>query len=737
MNFIPIVPQFVNISNRQAKRLKLILFLLFLSHFSVFAQNEVYQKLAAELKKYEIVYSSYSANNYPVLSGNAEIGALTDPLGRGAYNIEINDLYLNKKDRIVGPGMFLQIAAFAGLLPQTYRQNYNLENGILQTEVAYEQGSYKSEMYFSYADRELLVFSLTNTGNIPLVCDLDLGQFKLNLKKHTGTSIYAVSDKDAFTPLEYFLTTNIPFGGFFSETISPYLTVRPAQTLKITLRLRTNANKPMDKSAPADFDKLKADHCGAWLKNWQSMGTIILPEGDYARAFYRSLHWLQCTAGGNNNLPGETQFGVLSSRIAEAYQYRGKAHLNNSSWYQNPFTYGAAGWATFACILFGNEAKAQTMLANMYRPEALTKNDTIMFAVGKRNYNYGKPKGEYVYLERDNPDAFCFAHELFFDRTSKTTFPYDMQIHIQGFAPAMFYQFGKLYNSMSDTVYRALRGSAEFWATMLNYDAERKIYSLPPVLSLTEDLFEADLLDGLLAAKWTLAQAAEMAKTRNVDKDLREKWAKIAQNITFPDRDDVYLEFRNDDGSRRGAGYQGIRGYAYLGFPTLELMKDFPAKKVNKSLDQCWLRNKKGEGMITFIANWFALTDAYWGRAEDANEKMAYSLSQIDESGTAMCEQNGALYYFLTGYASFALVPLSMVLQTVGSEIRVFPAVPKAFQNIEFYNLPTIDGVRVSGIMKNGKTEKITFEKDGKIIKEITSVRKNNFVWKNNKLIEK
>ena len=78
-----------------------------------------------------------------------------------------------------------------------------------------------------------------------------------------------------------------------------------------------------------------------------------------------------------------------------------------------------------------------------------------------------------------------------------------------------------------------------------------------------------------------------------------------------------------------------------------------------------------------------------------------------------------------------------MVLQTVGNEIRVFPAVPKAFQNIEFYNLPTIDGIRVSGVMKNGKTEKISFVKDGEIVKEVADGRKNTFLWKNNKLIEK
>jgi hypothetical protein len=277
-----------------------------------------------------------------------------------------------------------------------------------------------------------------------------------------------------------------------------------------------------------------------------------------------------------------------------------------------------------------------------------------------------------------------------------------------------------MYTDKADTVYAVMRGAAEFWRTMLHYDRAQKSYFIPPLTSLTEDLFEANLLDALIAAKWTLTQAADLAEERNADAALRKQWKQIAKGIRIKDKNDVYLEFGDDDGARAGAGYQGIRGYAYLGFPTLETMKDFSAKKVNKSLDQCWLRNKKGEGMITFVANWFALTDAYWGRAEEAYEKSSYCLTQLDPSGTAMCEQNGSFYYFLTSYASFTMVPVSMVLQSVGDDIKVFPAVPEAFGDIAFYGLPATEGIRVSGEMKNGQVQYVRFEKDGKILLETT-----------------
>jgi hypothetical protein len=66
------------------------------------------------------------------------------------------------------------------------------------------------------------------------------------------------------------------------------------------------------------------------------------------------------------------------------------------------------------------------------------------------------------------------------------------------------------------------------------------------------------------------------------------------------------------------------------------------------------------------------------------------------------------------------MIPVSMVLQSVDNDIKVFPAVPKAFADIAFYNLPAINGVRVSGEMKNGQIQFVRFEKDGNVLLETT-----------------
>ncbi|MDR3235514.1 MAG: hypothetical protein LBT48_02160 [Prevotellaceae bacterium] len=719
------------------KNIILLLSIAVLCHVEATAQP--FEKLSAQLKKYAVVYDSYQHANYPVLTGNTAIGGLADPLGRGVYNIEMNELYLNEKDRLTGPGMMLKIAQFSGLTPASYRQFYNLENGILTTDVAYTEGAYHSELFFSQDEKELMVYTLKNEGQKPLVCNIDFGMYDCRIESRTKTTFYGISPKDAFTCLHYSLQSNIPFETFTPYAKDVFLYVPPGETLEIIARLKvTPTAAPQAINIPTETAPLFQNHIRRWHDNWQAMGIIILPEGEYAKAFYRSLHWLQCTAGAEKNLPGESQFGMLSSKIAAEYHYQGNASLNHSSWYQLPFTYGGAGWATYAYTLLGDKERAGKMLSNFYRPESLKKNVKLIVPVGEHEFTYNhKPKGRYEYLSHDNPDAMCFAHENMYDQTNHVVPPWDKQVHVQGFAPSMFYHYNRLYAEKEDTAYAVMKGSAEFWHTLLHYDSNQKSYTLPPLLSLTEDLFEANTLDGLIAAKWTLAQAALMAKKRNTDKLLRDEWAHIAQHIRIKDRNNVYLEFNGDDGSRAGAGYMGIRGYAYLGFPTLETMKNFSPAIVNQSLDQCWLRNKKGEGMITFIANWFALTDAYWGRAEEAYEKSAYCLTQLDPSGTAMCEQNGMLYYFLTGYASFVTVPVSMVLQSIDNDIKVFPAVPKAFADIEFYNLPAENGIRVSGIMKNGKTQRVWFEKDGKTLLESTGKEKVCASWSNNRLIVK
>ncbi|MDR1594841.1 MAG: hypothetical protein LBS43_10240, partial [Prevotellaceae bacterium] len=267
------------------------------------AKDGIYTKLTGELNKYAVVYEEFNGTNYPVLSGNTSIGGLMDPLGRGIYNIEINDLFLAPSRRVFGPGMMLDMAQFSGRNPESYRQIYNLENGILTTDVNYSDGGYHSEMFFSQDDKDLMVYQLTNNGKNSLTCNIDLGRFELTLESYTNKNIYCMSQKKSFTCLHYFLQSNIPMNTFaLPDSKDIFVTVEPGKTLEIVLSLKITAeHSPLSAPSFTTAGDLTQNHIRKWKELWQSLGVIILPDGDYARTFYRSLHWLQCTAGASSN----------------------------------------------------------------------------------------------------------------------------------------------------------------------------------------------------------------------------------------------------------------------------------------------------------------------------------------------------------------------------------------------------------------------------------------------------
>jgi hypothetical protein len=702
--------------------------LVFVGCFTASADSgvDVYGKLFERLDRYGIVSEGYSEWNFPIMSGNGEMGGLMDPLGRGVANIELTGLYLNEVGRVIGPGLMVRPVGFAGLRPVVYRQVYDLRSGVLTTDVGYVNGGYRSTVFFSHDDRRLLVVMMENLGDGPMVCNVSTGRLGMDLVGFSDCSVLFGLGVGSFSDLSYrlvssvgFERSNFPNVGFLPWLRDVCVSVPAGGRLVVVAVVeagRCDGDGVVDGSVgvcdvATDFEVLLGRSAAAWEREWRSMGFVVLPDGEHARVYYRSLHWLQCAAGYGGWLPGECQGGVFSSFTAEDYGLQVNQNLGNvTPWQGLPFTYGGAGWATLAYSFLGDSARAGNMLRLFYRPESLRDNVRGMFPVGRHEFVYGgRGRGEWVYLKDSVGDAFAFGHENLFDMRNHGVGLYDKQVHVQGFGPSLFVHFNGLYGLMGDTVYSVLRGCAEFWRGILWYDAVNGVYTLPPLLSVTEDLFEAGLLDGLLAARWTLERAAGMAEGLGVDSVLRGVWRDVARGIGFGVRDGVYCEFAGDDGSRDGAGYMGIRGYVYLGFPTVGLGGCLSADVVGRSLDRCWERNLRGRGMITFVANWFALADLYGGRGEEAFEKWSYCLSQVEGVTSSMCEQEGRLFYFLGGYASFVMVPTAMVLQSDVDGIRVFPAVPGVFGDIEFYNLPAWGGVRVSGVMRDGVVEGVWY----------------------------
>ena len=390
------------------------------------------------------------------------------------------------------------------------------------------------------------------------------------------------------------------------------------------------------------------------------------------------------TAGSKRYLPGESMFAV-------------------PCWDMRPFTYGAAGWAALTFIAAGLPQRAVPILDLLYRPRALAANAAYFI----RRLN----------IENGSKEALSFAHEQMLDGRNNPSGHYEMERAIDGFAAALFYRFGRCYPDekyFQATIYPVLRGTSEFWVSVAQKDGNGG-YILPAMTSLTEDLVQRNLFDIVIAAKYCLMLAYRYAVEMNTDGKVRERWKEVGDGLAIPQNTERYLEFLGDKEDRPGSGYQGIRGFVYAGYPTVEMASSLDRAKVENTLDYTWKRNREGEGMIGFVAAWFALCETAFGRGDHALTLLTYLLQCSDKWNYSLTEVPGNQnYYFIDNYASFVLVPISMALQSCNDRITPFPAIPAGWKDFAFYDVPAEAGIRVSGELKDGKVHWVSYCRDGR-----------------------
>ncbi|MDW3211451.1 MAG: hypothetical protein R8N23_16390 [Reichenbachiella sp.] len=678
------------------------------------------------LRQYNFHRESYDSVALRYLMGNAEMGGLVDLNGLGFDQLWFTDLWEDSIRRKPLDGFRLvKTDHFKNeqLVNAHFDQVLDIKSGVLTTKVESKNGvGYETEIFFSKSNKHLLVFRLKDLSD-------DSRDWVLTLPEKS-------------TPLNNKLRTWVNYDtlGYSKYAACHYIpsSIQNAnKSRNVTLELDDNGEALILLAITTEFDDpdyqnialeavskkqtieaLRAEHLAVVDKDWDKMGSIILPESDYAKWFYRSLYFLMSTAGADHFLPGEMQFSIPTY------------------WDMHAFTYGHAGWSTLAFASLGHREKANKMAQWHYQPEALRANVNRIFPFqGTHNLSYkGQDRGKQTYLESLSPLAMAFGHELtaFGDNVVyEGDSHWDWQRQLDGFAASMFHILNRLYPDPffeDEYAYPVLKGTAELWSSLVVWDNERGIYYLPPLLSVSENIMENSVLDAVLAARWNLMTAAEYAEKKGVDKDLSQKWRKVVESLAIPQNEKYYLEFLDDPQKREGGGYFGIRAAAYLGYPAIEQIPYLDKARVRNTLDNTWERNLKGKGMISFVSNWFALTEALYGNGEMSFQMSNLCTKLIDQSEATMGEAlifdetNAPVLeqpYFLTGYSSLILVPIHMMLQSHQDDIRIFPAMTKEWQNAAFYDLPALGGLTVSAEWESGKPKWIVFKKDEKIIKHL------------------
>ncbi|MFZ6013536.1 MAG: hypothetical protein ACOYXT_24555 [Bacteroidota bacterium] len=659
---------------------------------------------------------------FEFLMGNGEMGGRLHYNGLGFEKLWFADYWKNPRQREFLTGLWLVNDSLESIKPVQYKSYLDIDKAMCATSVVYNDStSYRAEIFFSFAIDHLLALKIQNksvhTIRFKVVLPLERFQVAQVEDKITGKN-----SEQAYNHIGWTLRSTLAPS---QQNGSFYISIPGGESLELFYSVATPfdaesyqqlTNTVVDEAL--DFTKAYERHYTTWKTIRQNIGSIILPDSDYARWFYRCIYTNYATAGSRHFLAAETQF---------AYP--------EVDWDMHAFTYGHGTWAALSFIHLGDSARAKRSLRWLYQPDALKRNVKILIPdTGQLNLSYRGRKFSSTYLNEYPEDALAFGHEL---TDFGENIPYaddahwDLQFHLNGFASSVFHRFNKFYPDPAfekQIVYPVVKGTASFWKGLLKKDDRMQQYVLPPLLSLSENIVEPSVLDAVLAAKWNLDIAGEYSSQY----DPEMKFKTLADQIYVPQNDTLYLEYLNDRQNRVGGGYFGIRACAYLGFPLFEQIKTIDPKKARRTLDMAWKRNQSGKGMISFISNWFALTEAYLGNGDEALKKSKNALALQDKTNTILFEAFAyqgdsvrARYnpYFLTGYSSFALVPVSMVLQSYDRKILFFPAMPSGWKNIEFYDLPAEGGYTVSGRFSSTNNYDIMIKRKNKHIKTLHNQR--------------
>ena len=248
---------------------------------------------------------------------------------------------------------------------------------------------------------------------------------------------------------------------------------------------------------------------------------------------------------------------------------------------------------------------------------------------------------------------------------------------------------------LRDKLFPLLKGAVNYYLHFLQKEEDGKLHlpaTYSPEYGSAEDCnFDLSLL------RWgclTLIQSAERLK---IDDPLLPKWKTVLEELTpYPmDENGLFIG--------RNTPYAfSHRHYSHLlaAYPLYTLNKEHP-----EDVDLI-------ERSLHF---WQSKTGAHQG----------YSLTGASSISSALGKGNDALAYLNKLFGRFLSVntlyresgpvietPLSgaqsihdMLLQSWGGKIRVFPAVPDAWQDVAFDGLRTEGAFKVSANWKAGKTE--------------------------------
>lgn len=705
-----------------------------------------------KLEKYKFVRSIGNYHDVQLLLGNAEMGATARQDGLGFDRLWFSDFWRTASARMPIYGPLFEI--FSNDSISQYSQVLNLEDGVLTTSLKKGNIGYKSEIFFSESDKDLLVIRLSELpsnldGRLKLhlpVCDIASNKGgRWNVVKSEDERLFVIKeyskqcilgtsiDEVMCDPKQMFLVSEsypvlnkMVYGVWCSSPLTQtdqygtYLVETQGRTeilLVFTESTNWKGGNLVDNvlnqlHGKENYGLLYRSNADARKNNWEKMGVIDIPDKRHEQLWYRSIYWLFSTSASERFLPGECQFGC-------------------EGWNMIPFTYGGGGWGIHDFTMLGYPEKALQMLKQHDKPEAQNRNALFWLKYADEERKKAGMTEQPPYKQDINsPVARCFAHEI---QTSGdgTLLTWGNQGHLQGFALELFQRYYNYYPSDEFLVrylYPVAKGIAEFWANFLIWNHLEEEYYTPKTWGSSEGGMHNNPLDAVLAVKKCMKAAVKYANLLKVDNNLVEKWEFIEKNIHLPMNDKGYVAYKGHDGRipENSIGYNGVRFINAFNFVNQEIIDNFDRKNIIDLLARTAMSNQFGKGFAVFHSAQTATAECMFGRGNAALGYMDGVLRALDVSGTCLREcEDRTMIYFLTNSDAYILVPIFMMLQSINGKLHLFPSIPDAWKNVSFYNMPIDNHIKVSAELRDGKIRNVIFTRDGQILK--TTSGKNFF----------
>jgi len=686
------------------------------------APREVDALRDRKLERYRFSADRYLPDRIGYLLGNSETGGPARPDGLGFDELFVASLWESPVVRGSLPA-FRLIPQAAPDLPESkaaghYRQTLDLKRGLLETTVSRPDGTaYRSEWFASHADSNLLCARLQNTGEQAASWTLQLPvPAKARTRTIQESLVYAAGMEDSFTQWAWACQCDHPL----QPQDDPgrwQFSLQAGESMEILLAVRTHwqggdfADQVHTSVSSGDsFAELLARQTSAFAKSWRQTPVIDLPDERVEQLFYRSVYWLLSASGSAWALPQETPLASVKA------------------WSGVPFTYGY-GWGIYAFTLLGLEGRARRMTTLAWKPAGYRRNARVYLdRLKARDTEFfmkpsGSPKLDEGAPERGVNDYLAGNVEITDSGTSALSFPHQGSIygdgrmrrcnqrHIDGFAAGFYHLLQRYHPDAAferSVLYPALRGTAEFWRHLLEWNEEAGGFVTPPLHSVAENLTEISVLDAVLAALWNLRTAAATAKRLDLDSDLRVQWMQAADQLILPQNETIYTEFLGEDRMREGGGYFGMRAPMYLGFPLFELTEVLDSKKAIATLQAACRQNEQEgrlQGMISFVASGYAASAAVYGQGDLWLKFLARNFETLDPESGALRETDSVHPYFHTSYGAYICAVLSALQHSSEGSATLFPSLPKEWERAAYYHLPAENGKRISARIADGRIE--------------------------------